>query len=120
MSVAAKINDAMSALQQAQTALLEARALLTPPTPTDAALHDVVVQVALMADDAGHAIQRRRRPAIWVLNEMHSRLGRRIALETMRDCLEDENHRPNARIAYRRHDPHGRGKPAGWIRKVAP
>ena len=113
------IDKASQALREATSALRQARDLMIPPTGTDATLQEIIVGAAMRAADAGQPISRRKSPAQWVFAEIATAAARRINLAAIRDCLENEQHRVNSRVIYRRHDPHGRGLPAGWIRKFS-
>jgi len=79
--------------------------------------HEAVVEVAILAANAGSPIQMKTKPVTWVFTDIEAKVGHKVKLPQIRDHLAEETRRPNARIKYQAHDPHGRGAPAGWVRQ---
>lgn len=77
--------------------------------------HEAVVEVAILAARAEQPLKLRDKPVNWVYEDIAKRIGRKLNTAAIRDHLQRECARPNARMAYRNHDPHGRGEPAGWV-----
>ncbi len=79
-------------------------------------VHDVVVEIALLAGDSAQAIKKMGKPNGWIFTDIERKLGRRLNVKEIKDHLNEECRRANSRLRYINHDPHGRGEPAGWYR----
>lgn len=79
--------------------------------------HEVVVEVALSAANAGQQITARTKPSTWIGEEIEKRTGHRMKLTQIRDFLQRECRRENSRLTYRT-NAHGRGEGAGWVAKT--
>lgn len=79
--------------------------------------HEAVVDVALEAARTGQPIPMKAKPPTWVFEDIEARCGHRMKVSDIRDHLTRECRRENSRLEYRHYDKHGRGEPAGWVKR---